>query len=140
MPLEISAGFASIHTVTMLKQSLAGRAPNIPCKQTCSHRPGTERLQSHAIRVAVREADTSFLMVLATAVGSATLAALPVFAAAFVALSVNTQNWQNAPVDPGRPCRPGKAHNPNNRPGCANPTSPPGARVRACRAPERERA
>jgi len=99
--LEISAGFASIHAVTMLKQSLAGRAPNIPCKQTCSYKPGAERLQSHAIRVAVRDADTSFLMVLAIAVSSAILAALPVFAAAFVALSVNTQNWQNAPVDPG---------------------------------------
>jgi len=96
--LEVSAGFVSIHTMTMLEPSLAGRAPNIPCKPTCSQRPATERLQSHAIRAAVRDADTSFLMALAIAVSSAILAALPVFAAAFVALSVNTQNWQNASV------------------------------------------
>jgi len=50
------------------------------------------------IRAAVHDADTGFLMVLVIAVSSAIPAALPVFAAAFVALSVNSQNWQNASV------------------------------------------
>jgi len=50
------------------------------------------------IRAAVHDADPSFLMVLAIAVSSAILAALPVFAAAFVALSVNMQSRQNASV------------------------------------------
>jgi len=46
----------------------------------------------------VHDADPSFLVVLAIAVSSVILAALPVFTTAFVALSVNIQRRQNVSV------------------------------------------